>query len=238
MDNPLILAPSCCPLHSSITQSLEKDVSSESYGQSCPYRKDECTGAGLGLKFRLAERLGTQGLVIFPCLVNLFDWFHCNYVQTCTQKLTLLGRILYYLGDSFGDGQYIDARDPRPCSGRCLCRYHGHTEAHFVFLARKTKTTLDLIIYDASLYFRIVEALGLDIVGSVFSQQGFCVDGFALLRNFEALVEYLQELIQQEQVNHQDAYLVSSMRLLVDGFLGDEEASEVSAIRSFTNNSI
>lgn len=128
-----------------------------------------------------------------------------------------------YCGDSFGDRQYIDTNDPRPCSDKCLCQHHGRTESHFVFLAQKTKSTFDLIIYDATLYLRIAGALGWDIVGAVFDQGGFVVDGFALLRNCEILMQDLDALLQQKCGDPSDAYLVSSMRLLVDGFLGDEE---------------
>lgn len=128
-----------------------------------------------------------------------------------------------YLGDSFGDRQYIDTSDPRPCSDKCLCQHHGRTESHFVFLAQKTKNTFNLIIYDATLYLRIAEALGWDIVGAVFDQGGFVVDGFALLQKCEILTQDLEALIQQNSGDRSDAYLVSSMRLLVDGFLGDEE---------------
>lgn len=100
---------------------------------------------------------------------------------------------------------------------------HDRTESHFVFLAQKTENTFDLIIYDATLYFRIAGALGWDLVGATFSQGGFVVDGFALLRNCEVLTEDLNALNRQKAECPSDAYLVSSLRLLVDGFLGDEE---------------
>lgn len=80
-----------------------------------------------------------------------------------------------------------------------------------------------MIIYDATLYFRIAGALGWDLVGATFSQGGFVVDCFALLQNCEVLAEDLSALSQQETEYTGDAYLVSSLRLLVDGFLGDEE---------------
>ncbi|KAH8879290.1 hypothetical protein GQ53DRAFT_775034 [Thozetella sp. PMI_491] len=102
-----------------------------------------------------------------------------------------------YIGDSFGDGNYINSEQSERCPIYCRCHRLHSDPSNFAFIAFKDSTQLRLVFYDLVLYREIMDAV-------------------------QGTVHYrLKTHCRTEE--GRASHLGSALRLLVNGFFADRE---------------
>src|SRR5438552_500181 len=95
-----------------------------------------------------------------------------------------------YIGDSFGDRDYIDVQDNKPCSIHCHCRQLGLQPQNFAFIAFKDSTSLNITFYDQILGFEVASLV--DNVTGKNVLPLLSLNGLAILAKYNKLNERLR----------------------------------------------
>lgn len=128
-----------------------------------------------------------------------------------------------FVGDSFGDGKWIDPTAPRPCWEWCECRFNIYAseafdpvvERRFDFVVEKNNSEMLVKIYSPKLKREIARLLE----ENESQDEALVCNGFRLLRSYTNIVQRVEQLSLEN--GHSDS--LALLQVLLEGLLCDRQ---------------